>query len=73
MRVPVLAVVNTADGIAPPASVRPFIDAMAEPDVGVVEHPSEVGVVLQHLGILIGREAHARIWPQIIAWLSERR
>jgi polyhydroxyalkanoate synthase len=25
---------------------------------------------LQHLGVLIGRQAHARVWPEIIAWLN---
>jgi hypothetical protein len=25
---------------------------------------------LQHLGILVGRQAHARVWPEIIAWLK---
>jgi len=25
---------------------------------------------LQHLGVLVGRQAHARVWPEIIAWLK---
>jgi len=27
---------------------------------------------LQHLAILIGRRAHAEVWPQIISWLGAR-
>jgi polyhydroxyalkanoate synthase len=68
-----LAVVNTADEVAPVGSVKPFIDAMPSGDVRMIEYPGEVGVCLQHLGILVGREAHARVWPEIISWLGARR
>lgn len=67
--VPTLAVVNTADEVAPLASVKPFISAMPAKDTRIIEYPGEVGVCLQHLGILIGREAHANVWPEIICWL----
>jgi polyhydroxyalkanoate synthase subunit PhaC len=70
---PTLAVVNPRDEIAPPASVLPFIEAMPGQDVRVLEYPGEVGVGMQHLGILVGRQAYARVWPQIIAWLRARR
>ena len=67
---PTLAVVNMADDVAPPATVRPFADAMEPDKARVIEYPGEVGVSLQHLGILIGRKAHAHVWPQILSWLS---
>jgi polyhydroxyalkanoate synthase len=72
LRLPVLAVVNSADEIAPPASVRPFVDALPGQDVRVLEYPGEIGVGLQHLGILIGRQAYARLWPEIISWVAGR-
>ena len=72
LRRPVLAVVNVADDIAPLASIRPFVDALPEPEVRVLEYHGEVGVGLQHLGILIGRQAYARIWPGIISWVWAR-
>jgi polyhydroxyalkanoate synthase subunit PhaC len=72
LRLPTLAVVNTADGIAPLASVIPFFSAMPGRDVRVLEFPGEVGVALQHLGILVGRQAYARVWPEIISWLRAR-
>jgi polyhydroxyalkanoate synthase len=72
LRVPALAVVNRADEIAPLASVMPFFDAMPGPDVRVLDFPGEVGVGLQHLGILVGRRAYTRVWPQIISWLKAR-
>ena len=66
---PMLLVVNTADEIAPPASIIPFIDAMPGKNVYLVEHAAETGVGLQHLAILVGREAYARVWPRIVSWL----
>ena len=61
---PTLAVVNTADEVAPLASIEPLLDALPTKDVSLIKYPGEIGVALQHLGIL-GREAYARIWPSI--------
>jgi len=72
LSVPTLAVVNTADDVAPLASVKPFIDAMPTGNGRIIEYLGEVGVCLQHLGILVGRRAHAYVWPQIISWLHSR-
>jgi len=71
LSVATLAVINTADDVAPPISVRPFADAMAE-KVRIIEYPGERGVCLQHLGILVGRHAQAHIWPQILSWLKSQ-
>jgi polyhydroxyalkanoate synthase len=70
LTVPVLAVVNTSDDVAPLASIKPFIDAMSGADKRIIEYPGEVGVCLQHLGILVGRQAFSQVWPQIISWLK---
>jgi polyhydroxyalkanoate synthase subunit PhaC len=70
MRVPTLAIVNTADEVAPLASVVPFINKMPLKDTRIIEYSGEAGVGLQHLSILTGRQAYARIWPEIIAWLK---
>jgi polyhydroxyalkanoate synthase len=71
-RTPTLAVVNTADEIAPPTSVAPFVEKMATHDTLIIEYPGEVGVALQHLAMLAGRQAFVRVWPQIISWLKTR-
>jgi len=68
--VPTLAVVNMADEIAPLASVKPFVDAIPTKPTRIIEYPGEVGVALQHLGILVGRQAYVRVWPEIISWLN---
>jgi polyhydroxyalkanoate synthase len=73
MSVPTLAVVNTMDDIAPLGSVKPFIDAMPTRDTRIIAYPGEIGVCLQHLGVLIGQDAHAQVWPEIISWIDARR
>ena len=70
---PTLAIVNTDDEIAPAASLKPFIAALPSQTVRTIEYRGEVGVCLQHLGILVGSEARAQVWPDIIFWLNSQR
>lgn len=66
---PILAVVNTADAVAPRVSVRPISDVLGPRKFHIIEYPGETGVCLQHLGILVGRQAFALIWPEIVSWI----
>lgn len=68
--VPTLAVVTSSDDVVPQASVEPFLAALSSKNVELVEYSGEAGVGLQHLGILAGRQAHATIWPKILAWID---
>jgi polyhydroxyalkanoate synthase subunit PhaC len=70
LSVPTLAVVNTNDAVAPLCSLKAFTEAMPTGDVCIIEYPGEVGVSLQHLGILIGREAQAQLWPRLVFWIN---
>jgi polyhydroxyalkanoate synthase len=72
IRLPTLAVANAIDDIAPPASMAPFLDAMAGAETRLIEYPGEAGVVLQHLGVLVGHHALTRVWPEITTWIKER-
>jgi polyhydroxyalkanoate synthase subunit PhaC len=72
MPVPTLAIVNMDDEVAPVSSVAPFLGKMPTGDTRIIEYPGEIGVGLQHLSMLTGRSAYARVWPQIIAWLKAR-
>jgi polyhydroxyalkanoate synthase subunit PhaC len=67
---PLLAIVNPADDIAPLVSVARFIDQMATTDAQVIACENQIGVGLQHLGMLAGRQAYVRVWPQIISWVK---
>jgi polyhydroxyalkanoate synthase subunit PhaC len=73
LRMPVLAVVNPADEVAPEESVAPFLDGVPHRDLRLIIYPGEFGVGFQHLGILVGRKAHAEVWPQIVSWLENHR
>jgi polyhydroxyalkanoate synthase len=69
LSIPVLAVVNAEDEVAPLASIEPFINALPTKDARIIVCSPEVGVCLQHVGILVGREARTRTWPEVISWL----
>ena len=70
LSVSTLVLVNMADQVAPLASIKPCVDAMPATDVRIIEYPGEAGVGLQHLAVLVGRQAYGRVWPQIISWLK---
>ena len=36
----------------------------------VIEYPGETGVGLQHLAILVGRQAYAHVWLEIVSWIK---
>jgi polyhydroxyalkanoate synthase len=48
----------------------PFHDATSSPRKRVLHYEGDVGVNLQHVGVLVGRSAHERIWPEIFDWLD---
>ena len=50
-----------------------MVDVAPNPLVSTIEYGGETGVVLQHLGILVGRHARAKIWPQILTWIHALR
>jgi polyhydroxyalkanoate synthase len=70
LSVQILAVFNTADAVAPLASISAIRDVLGPGRLHIVEYFGEAGVCLQHLGLLVEREAFARIWPQIIGWIN---
>jgi polyhydroxyalkanoate synthase len=69
---PVLVVANTSDEVAAPNSVRPF-EQLPNSRARIIEYAGETGVCLQHLGILVGRQARAQVWPEILDWMSAQR
>jgi polyhydroxyalkanoate synthase len=50
--------------------VLPFVEAAASRDKTVLEYAGDVGVSLQHVGPLVGRNAHALLWPKIAEWIA---
>jgi polyhydroxyalkanoate synthase len=70
---PILAVVDPRSRIVPPMSVLPFLEAANTADTRVLEHESETGVSLRHVGVLVGRRAHRELWPRILDWVLRRQ
>lgn len=72
MSAPLLIVGDRRCAIAPPASVLPFYDTAATRDKKLLWYEGDVGVALQHVGVLVGRNAGAMLWPRIFAWIHAR-
>jgi polyhydroxyalkanoate synthase len=70
LTVPLLSVVDPRSRAVPPRSIVPFHHAAAAPVKRLLECHGGVGVALQHAGVLVGRNAHQRLWPEILAWLT---
>jgi polyhydroxyalkanoate synthase len=68
---PMLHVVNPRSRVVPPSSVLPVHERAPASDKPLHWYTGERGVGLQHVGGLVGRRAHARLWPRILAWLDQ--
>lgn len=68
---PLLAVIDWRCRVVPPGSVLPFIEAAASRSKTLLRYEGDFGVALQHVGPLVGRNAHALLWPRILDWVSE--
>lgn len=69
---PLLCVLDPDCSIVPRQAVQPFLDAAGSRDKSVLEYRREAGVCLQHVGPLVGKRAHARLWPEILHWIETR-
>ncbi|MDP9410364.1 MAG: alpha/beta fold hydrolase [Actinomycetota bacterium] len=66
---PMLNVLDPRSRVVPPRSVLPFHAAAASRDKRVLHYRGDIGVALQHVGVLVGRRAHRDLWPQLLAWM----
>jgi polyhydroxyalkanoate synthase len=67
---PLLCVVDPRCRLVPPAAVLPLVEAAASRDKTVLHYEGDVGVSLQHVAPLVGRRAHALLWPGILDWIE---
>jgi polyhydroxyalkanoate synthase subunit PhaC len=70
LRAPLVSVLDPRSKLIPEASMRPFHEAAASERKCLLHYEGDVGVNLQHVGVLVGNSAHARIWPAIFEWLA---
>ena len=66
---PILCVVDPRCRVVPPAAVLPFLDAAGSADKTLLNYEGDTGVSLQHVGPLVGPQAHAHLWPRIAGWV----
>jgi polyhydroxyalkanoate synthase len=66
---PLLCVIDRRCELVPPGAVLPFVEAVASADKTVLDYEGDVGVALQHVGPLVGRNAHEKLWPRITEWI----
>jgi polyhydroxyalkanoate synthase len=69
---PLVCVLDARCRVVPPEAVLPFYDAAGSADKTLLHYDGDVGVSLQHVGVLVGRHAHARLWPEILQWIGAR-
>jgi len=69
---PLFMVADRRCTVVPPAAMLPFYEAVASADKQLAWYAGDVGVGIQHVGPLVGRNALGQLWPAIIRWMRER-
>jgi poly[(R)-3-hydroxyalkanoate] polymerase subunit PhaC len=67
---PILSTFRPRSRVVPPPTILPLHAAARNPGNRVILYDGEHGVALQHVGILVGRQAHRRVWPAILDWID---
>jgi polyhydroxyalkanoate synthase len=67
---PLLSVVDKRCTLTPPEAVLPFHQTVQSGDTQILWYEGDVGVSLQHVGMLVGKHAHQHVWPEIIHWIQ---
>ncbi|MCA1855620.1 alpha/beta fold hydrolase [Massilia oculi] len=73
LRAPLLGVVDPRSRLIPVAALARFHDAAASTHKCLLHYGGDVGVNLQHVGVLVGASAHGELWPAIFRWLEAHR
>jgi hypothetical protein len=68
IRAPILAVLDPRSRIVPPAAVVARTHTSSS-DVQFLRYAGDSGVMMQHVGVLVGANAHEYLWPKIIGWI----
>ncbi len=73
MKAPLLTVVDRRCRVVPPESILPFHDSVPSADRHLLCYKGDTGVCLQHVGMLVGTNAHHVLWPRIVDWIRRRQ
>lgn len=72
IQAPLLTIADRRCAIVPPEAIRPAHDAASSGDKQWLWYAGDTGVAIQHVGVLIGRNALARLWPRVLDWVNAR-
>jgi polyhydroxyalkanoate synthase len=67
---PMVTVVNPRSRVIPPESIVPFHAAAAARPKRLMRYHGDLGVAVQHVGVLVGRHAHRELWPMLMHWVD---
>ncbi|HCN90218.1 MAG TPA: alpha/beta hydrolase [Oxalobacteraceae bacterium] len=70
LTVPLLSAFDPRSSLIPPQSIIPFHQAAASSQKKLLAYQGDVGVAIQHVGMLVGSNAHTGLWPAIFNWLA---
>ncbi len=73
IRCPVVCVVGRHCDVTPPEAVLPVLEAFGTADREVLWYTDEPGVSIQHVGMLVGVNAHRDLWPRLLTWMRNRQ
>lgn len=68
---PILAVSDPRSRVVPAKSVEAYHYLTESRDVQILQYQGDVGVMLQHVGVLVGENAHKSLWPLVLAWMHQ--
>ena len=60
-------VVDPESRLVPPAAALALL-----PGAEQFHYAGETGIGLRHVGVLVGRQAHAELWPQLTEWIGRQ-
>jgi polyhydroxyalkanoate synthase subunit PhaC len=67
---PLLSVYDPRSTIIPAESIIPFHRSTTGSPRKLLPYEGDIGVAIQHVGVLVGSNAHTRLWPAVFDWLS---
>ena len=70
---PLLCIVDPRCPIVPPESMLSFQEAIRNDDTKSLWYKGDTGVSIQHIGMLVGQEAHRQVWPEVVRWIYAHR
>jgi polyhydroxyalkanoate synthase len=70
LRCPCVTAAEHRSDVVPPTAVAPRL--APHPEDEALWYRGEVGVAVNHLGLLVGPLAHRRVWPRVFDWSHGR-